>query len=94
MNTSISILKDLGYSQEQAIKEFALLNTSQKIAELEQENEFFQRKYNSQFVEFEKKMKSRNEEIFSEEDDYLEWKFVVEGIQYWKSKVNELRRAA
>ncbi|MEK7262902.1 MAG: hypothetical protein AAB071_00145 [Bacteroidota bacterium] len=91
MNTATTILNDLGYSEQQALHNFALLNASQKTAELEQENLFFQMKYKANFTEFEKMIQLRDEEIFEQEDDYLAWKFAVEGIDYWTSKISELQ---
>jgi hypothetical protein len=92
MSIATLILKDLGFSEQQALRAFALLNASQKVAEYEQENQFFQRKYNATFSEFEREIQSSNEEVFEQEDDYMAWKFVVEGLAYWQEKVEELRR--
>ena len=89
-----STLKDLGYTEQIALKEFALLNASQKKAEFEQENQYFESKYKSSFSEFEHNIKSANDEIFEHEDDYLAWKFVFDGIGYWQSRVAQLRLTA
>ncbi len=94
MNVTSSILRDLGYSDEQALRDFALLQTSQKHAELRLEDGFYQHKYNTTFTEFENMLKSVSEEKFEREDDYLAWKFAYEGAKYWKEQLETLRRAS
>lgn len=93
MTTTKAILKDLGISEEQALREFALLSASQKLAEFVQEDQYFRKKYELDFAEFEKKIKSSDQEIFIEEDDYLAWKFVHESIIHWRSKVQTLHHS-
>jgi hypothetical protein len=91
MTTVATILKDLGIDEKDAIREYALFNASQKAAEFAQECEAFEGKYNMPFSEFEKKVNERQEEVFSEEDDYLAWKFAVEGALYWREKIAQLK---
>lgn len=93
MSVTSSILKDLGYSDEKALREFAFLQASQKYAELKLEDSFFEQKYQSPFLEFEKSLKSMSEERFEVEDDYLAWRFAHEGMQYWQTQLDILRRA-
>ena len=92
MNTAAEILQDLGISEKGAIRSFALLNASQKLAEFHQECMAFLHKYDMTFSEFEKNIKSRQEEIFTEEEDYIAWKFADEGTAYWREKVEQLKR--
>ncbi|MFQ5675054.1 MAG: hypothetical protein ACE5G1_04085 [bacterium] len=91
MNTASTVLKDLGISEKHAIREFALLNSSQKAAEFEQECEAFENKYKMSFQELEQRLQSTDVEVFEQEDDYLAWKFAVEGARYWRKKTEQLK---
>jgi hypothetical protein len=94
MNVASSILKDLGYSDDRALRDFALLQASQKHAELKLEDNFFEKKYKMNFSAFEQSLKSTTEEKFELEDDYLDWKFAHEGAGYWLTQLDMLRRAS
>lgn len=91
MDATSTVLRDLGISEKHAIREFALLSASQKAAEFAQECEAFEHKYNMSFQEFEKQVQSCDEEVFDQEDDYLAWKFAVEGAAYWREKIEQLK---
>jgi hypothetical protein len=43
-------------------------------------DEFFQKKYGMAFSEFEKTLRSSDEERFEMKNDYLVWKFACDGI--------------
>ncbi|MEK7248824.1 MAG: hypothetical protein AAB209_00235 [Bacteroidota bacterium] len=60
---------------------------SQKLEELQLENEFFQKKYGMSFSEFESSLKSMSEEKFDMEDDYLAWKFAYDCVKYFQSHI-------
>lgn len=60
---------------------------SQKYAEFELEDAFFQKKYGMSFVDFETKIRSSDEERFEMEDDYLSWKFAYDGVKYFQSHI-------
>ncbi|MFZ0456475.1 MAG: hypothetical protein WCE54_19605 [Ignavibacteriaceae bacterium] len=93
METVITnILRDLGLTERQAVRDYALLNSSQKAAEFEQDCKVFENKYKMSFQEFENKLRSVDEEVFEKEDDYLEWKFAAEGAAYWREKIEQLKR--
>jgi hypothetical protein len=91
MDTATTVLKDLGISKKKAIQDYALLNASQKLAEFAQECVAFEKKYEMDFHVFEKKINSSREEIFEQEDDYLAWKFAIEGAGFWREKVERLK---
>ncbi|MFQ5708614.1 MAG: hypothetical protein ACE5HO_14250 [bacterium] len=92
MNATSTVLRDLGVTERDAIREFALLNASQRAAEFTQECEVFEAKYNMSFQQFEQKLQSRDEEVFEQEDDYLSWKFAIEGAAYWHEKIEQLKQ--
>jgi hypothetical protein len=91
MNSTSAILEGFGYSEEEALREFALLHASQKYAEFALEDEFFQKKYGMTFSEFERNISSSDEERFEMEDDYLAWKFAYEGMEYCKKQLESLK---
>lgn len=91
MTTASAVLKELGISPKNAVRETALFNASQKAAEFAQECEAFASKYGLSFAEFEKKIHSQSEEDFAEYDDYLAWKFAQEGAGYWRDKIQKLQ---
>ncbi|GAB4370455.1 MAG: hypothetical protein Kow0042_12720 [Calditrichia bacterium] len=82
-----TILRDLGITEKQAIRDYALLNASQKAAEFEQDCKAFETKYRMSFQEFEKMFRAGNKENFEAEDDYLAWKFAVEGAAFWRERI-------
>jgi len=94
MSTATMILQDLGISEQGALRSFALLNASQKLAEFKQECVAFQSKYRTTFSAFEKKIKAQPEENFGEEEDFMAWKFAEEGVAYWREKVERLKLEA
>lgn len=91
METIATVLKDLGITEKDAIREYVLLNASQKAAEFGQECEAYERKYKLSFKEFEEQLQLSEEEIFEKEDDYLAWKFAHEGLRYWRDKIEQLK---
>ncbi len=92
MDTIATVLKELGITKHRAVRDFALLNASQKAAEFAQEIEAFERKYHMPFAKFQSRLQSQNEEVFEEEDDFLAWKFAVDGAAYWREKIKQLKR--
>jgi tellurite resistance protein len=92
MSIASAILKDLGVSEKRALHDYALLNASQKVAEYTQDCEAFEQKHKMPFHEFENKIKSSDKEVFEEEEeDYLAWKFAVEGSAFWRKKIEQLK---
>jgi len=94
MSTATLVLQDLGVNEQSAVRSFALLNASQKLAEFQQECAAFQSKYRMAFSAFEKKIEAETEENFGEEEDYMAWKFAEEGMVYWREKVERLKLEA
>jgi len=92
MDTIATVLKQLGITKHRAVRDFALLNASQKAAEFAQEIEAFERKYHMPFAKFQSRLQSQSDEVFEEEDDLLAWKFAVDGVTYWREKIEQLKR--
>ena len=52
-----------------------------KIEKYEAEDKLFEAKYNMPFKTFQTKIKGlKNKEVFTEDDDYLDWRFAKEAI--------------
>ena len=65
-----------------------------RIEKYEAENKRFEAKYNMHFKAFQAKVEgSKNEEIFTEDDDYLDWRFAKEAIDRLKKQKRELENA-
>lgn len=94
MSTATMVLQDLGITEQGAVRSFALLNASQKLAEFKQECAAFQSKHRMAFRAFEEKIAAQIEENFVEEEDFMAWKFAEEGAAYWREKVESLKREA
>lgn len=76
------IFSKLNLSKEQVLDEIALLSAHQKLSEYTMEVEYFEKKYgktiNSLETDFKKTAVS-----YSIENDWMAWKFAIEGKQYW-----------
>lgn len=65
-----------------------------RIEKYEAENKRFGAKYHMSFKTFQAKVEGlQNEEVFTEEDDYLDWRFAKEAIDRLKKQKQELEYA-
>lgn len=86
-----SALKAMNYTVEQALRDFLILHLSERISTFKSECEAFEQKYGMNFQLFERKLAQKiNEEDFSEEDDYMAWKFAEESRIFLQNKLAEL----
>ena len=92
IETSEGIITQLGFKDLKSfVKSQALLMVLAKIEKYEVENKRFTKKYRMDFKNFQAKLKQRkNEEVFSEEDDYLDWRFSIEALERLRSQKQEL----
>ena len=92
---SETIVIQLGFKNLKAfVKNQALLMLMAKIEKFELENRLFEAKYNMPFEKFQIKINNLQEqEIFSEEDDYLDWRFATELITKLKKQKSNLEYA-
>ena len=79
---SESIVTQFGFKDLKSfVKNQTLLLLMARIEKYETENKRFEAKYHMPFKAFQTKIQGlHNEEIFSEEDDYLDWRFAKEAI--------------
>ena len=85
------IFNHLNLSKDKVLDEIALLSAHQKISEFELETEYFRNKYNKSFESFSSKIEESNT-TYEIENDWLAWKFAKEGIDYWKSLLDEIKK--
>ena len=104
MNTSLdiefaerseSIVTQLGFKDLKSfIKNQALLMLMARIEKYEAENKRFEAKYHIPFKSFQAKVaRLQNEEVFTEDDDYLDWRFAKEAIDRLVRQKRELEYA-
>lgn len=88
------ILEMEGISEETALREQVLLIALAKISHYQAECSNFQAKYRMSFIEMKKKMKvQKNAEDFLQEDDFLDWEYADNALNWWKQNVKEVRNA-
>lgn len=95
IETSEGIINQLGFKDIKSfVKNQALLMMMAKIDKYESESRFFERKYRMSFGDFRQKIEERKEnEVFEEEDDYLDWRFPKEVLEGLRRQKQELEHA-
>lgn len=85
------IYTEIGVSPIMLLKNYALNQIHGRIQKYEAENEFFKRKYGSDFETFKGRVESmENDENFDWEDDLMDWEFAATNLRYWQKKVHEI----
>ena len=92
---SESIITQLGFKDLKSfVKNQALLMMMAKMEKYEAENKRFEAKYCIDFERFQEKIKGlKNKEVFTEEDDYLDWRFAKESLNRLSKQKRELEYA-
>ncbi len=92
---SESIVTQLGFKDLKSfIKNQALLMLMAKIEKYEAESKHFEAKYHMPFKAFQTKVEGlQNKEVFTEDDDYLDWRFAKEAINRLVRQKRELEYA-
>lgn len=92
---SEEIVTQLGFKNLKAfVKNQALFMLMARIEKYEAENKHFEAKYHMDFKTFQKKNEElQNEEVFTEEEDYLDWRFAKEAIDKLKKQKQDLEYA-
>ena len=76
------------------VKNQASLMLMARIEKYEAENKRFEAKYHMPFKSFQAKVEGlQNEEVFSEDDDYLDWRYAKEAIDRLVRQKQELEYA-
>jgi len=92
---SEAIVTQLGFKDLKSfVKNQALLMLMARIEKYEAENKRFEAKYHMAFNAFQEKVEgTQNEEMFTEDDDYLDWRFAKEAIDRFNKQKRELEYA-
>ena len=92
---SESIVAQLGFKDLKSfVKNQASLMLMAKIEKYEAENKRFEAKYHTTFEAFQTKVEGlKNEEVFAEDDDCLDWRFAKEAIDRLARQKLELEYA-
>src|SRR3990172_204979 len=92
---SEAIVTQLGFKDLKSfVKNQALLMLIARIEKYEAENKHFEAKYHMPFKAFQEKVEgTQNEEMFTEDDDYLDWRFAKEAIDRLNKQKRELEYA-
>ena len=92
---SESIVTQLGFKDLKSfVKNQASLMLMARIEKYEAENKRFEAKYHMPFKSFQAKVEGlQNEEVFTEDDDYLDWRFAKEAIDRLVRQKRELEYA-
>ena len=92
---SESIVTQLGFKDLKSfVKNQASLMLMARIEKYEAENKRFEAKYHMPFKSFQAKVEGlQNEEVFTEDDDYLDWRFAKEAIDRLVRQKRELEHA-
>jgi hypothetical protein len=95
VETSEAILAQLGFKDIKSfVKNQALLLMLAKIDKYQTEDRLFENKYKVNFEEFEEKIKKlRNDEVFEQEDDYLDWRYARESLERLKKQKQAIENA-
>ncbi len=92
---SEAIVTQFGFKDLKSfVKNQALLMLMARIEKYEAENKRFEAKYHMPFKAFQAKIEGlENEEVFTEEDDYLDWRFAKESLDRLGKQKRELEYA-
>lgn len=92
---SEAIVTQLGFKDLKSfVKNQVLLMLMARIEKYEAENKRFEAKYHMPFKAFQAKVEGlQNKEVFTEDDDYLDWRFAKEAIDGLKKQRLELEYA-
>ncbi len=87
MINSENILAQLQISKESLLNEVSLLLGKQQLAEYRMDKEYFEKKYQQTFAEFNEVFQTQTAS-YELENDWLSWKFAVESLAYWQKLVS------
>ncbi|MDP2901584.1 MAG: hypothetical protein Q8N96_00520 [Methylovulum sp.] len=77
------ILTQLHMSKENVLNEISLLLGKQQLAQYRMEQDYFEKKYQQSFAEYNAAFQAQTAS-YEMENDWLSWKFAVESLAYWQ----------
>jgi len=89
------ILRKTGQTETSVLRDHLLLTGLAKLSRYEAECAIFTQKHGSSLVEFKDRVIQKPyQEIFTEEDDLMDWEFADAALKWWQAQIEELRSAA
>ncbi len=89
----LGIIRELGFSGvKEVLEEHLVMEIESRISSFEQEVAHFERKYGKPFEEIKREYGDRGEN-FEIYEDLMAWQFAMEGLGYWKRRLEELKSA-
>lgn len=96
MSILTEVLLEEGYnSTDELARDWVLMVALSRLEQYQAECEFFEKKYNTSFEQFERLThQKKGVEDFRQEDDIDDWEFSANALKWWQVKVEALRNAA
>ncbi len=85
------IFSSLLISKEQFLDEMAILLASQQLSDYSMEADYFEKKYDMSFHEFDRIFRSQ-ESSYQMENDWMDWKFAVESREHWQNLLRQTEK--
>ncbi len=86
------ILNKTGQTEAMILREYLILTGLSKLSHFEAECARFERKYGESLESFRDILsQKKNEEDFEQEDDLMDWEFADAALNWWQSRISELR---
>jgi len=88
------VLDKTGKTESIVVREYLIMTGLAKLSRYEAECAHFEKKYGEPLGSFKKIIdQKRHEEAFTQEDDLMDWEYADAALKWWKSQLEELRRA-
>jgi len=94
MNAISEVLAKTGQSETAIIREHLIMAGMSKLSRYEAEYALFEKKYQGSLESFRTRLDKNGQENFDMEDDLMDWEFAAASINWWRARLEELRRAA
>jgi hypothetical protein len=94
MNTINELLAKTGQSETTILREHLIMVGMSKLSKYEAECALFEKKYNGPVSSLRTQLDKEGQENYEMEDDLLDWEFADASIKWWKTRLEELKRAA
>jgi len=82
------IFSSLLISEERFLDEMAVLLARQQLSDYSMEADYFEKKYDMSFYEFDRIFRSQ-EASYQMENDWMDWKFAVESRDHWQNLLKQ-----
>jgi len=88
------ILNKTGQTESTVLREHLILTGLAKLSRYEAECAVFEKNHGESLESFRKRLnQKRQEEDFAKEDDLMDWEYADAALKWWRSQLEDLRRA-